>query len=161
MRFMPGGTMIESVWVSGDADHAFFHRHLDEPRASAAVRAVAGDHRARAAFFGERDRFAHGARRDELPHAGVTFDQSGGGAGAARGDVRARVDRAVAQPRCVVRQAHDAVAVDAAQIRGDERFGDEARVGRGDAELLQARRGECLQARGRDGRFAHLANFRG
>jgi hypothetical protein len=60
-----------------------------------------------------------------------------------------------------MRQAHHAVAVDAAQIRGDQRFGDETRVRRGKAELFQARRGEGLEPRSRDGRFAHFANFRG
>jgi hypothetical protein len=39
-------------------------------------------------------------------------------------------------------EPHHAVAVDAAQVRGDQRFGHEPSVGAREAELVEARGGE-------------------
>ena len=55
MRFIPGGTMIGSVCVSATPIMPSLHRHLDEPGAGAAVRAVARDHCAHAAVSRDRE----------------------------------------------------------------------------------------------------------
>src|SRR5205807_6187458 len=118
-----------------DADHALADGHLDEPGAGAAVRAVARDDRADAGLRCERDCFAHRAAGDELTHPGAAVYYGGRWTGVPHPNLGPRLDRAVAQARGIVGQADDAVAVDTAQVGGDQRVGDELRIPRRQAEL--------------------------
>ena len=142
MRFIPGGTMIESVCVSAtpimpsltasstnqaQAPQCELLRATTAPTPLSFAREIASC-------------MARCATSWPMPASPSTTAAEG--AGAPHRDARARLHAAVAQPPRVVGEAHHAVAVDAAQVRRDQRLGDEPRVGALEAELLEARRGE-------------------
>jgi hypothetical protein len=104
----------------GDADHVGVDRHAHIVFHGAGVVAVADRGDAHAGLARALDRAAHGEGAADLAHAVVAVDHQG--AGMVLDDARpaGRVDRALEEPVGVVRHAHHAVRMDAAQVRAHQ-----------------------------------------
>jgi hypothetical protein len=94
-------------------------------------------HDADAVGLGHGDRLGHGPGRDHEAEAVLPVDAGRDGRDALRLQLGMGVDKAAPETVEIARQAHEAMRVDAAQIRPHQTIGDDVRIALGQAARRQ------------------------